>query len=278
MYRRFSIDDDVLMKVLAALQELHSLKVERATSIQPDSIMSKMLAEMAKIERKEIASLSHTMATFRDQVEWGYKEPTPNEELDAVDAVIIKLIGSERFYPERRAALIDNIVKDAENKRQRAWAMFAKLADDIRIKMLAIKYLLDRAPHAGNHHEKNRRITEVGELIVTVIEEMAKVKEPTDYDSHRTHFTSGSWNYIQAMTEIHHKTQDMENTEEQLQAAVTKIKEMQAELDRMYAIVGRQDENVNDTYGDTNPSVLDGVYTRPIKPTSKLVADDEIAF
>lgn len=276
MYRRMFFEETLLFQVVSALEELHSLKVERATNIQPENTMSEMLKEMALVEKKQIVSVSDTLTRFKHEVEYAQREPTPNEELEAVDKVMLTYYGPNlHILPGERPRLLENMLRDGENKTNRAWATFSKLADDIRVKLLAIKYLLDRAPHAGNHGEKNRRIAEVGELMVTVIQEMAKVKGAEEYDSYRTRYTSGSWDYVQALTDLHHKTQNAEKLEAQLIEITADNQKMRAELDRLYELVSQQDEKENDIHSITHPPVRDGSEFGPIKP---IETEDEIPF
>jgi hypothetical protein len=222
-YRKFFTKEAELQEVLARLEELYSIKLERFKTLPTNS--TEEGETPAWTERKALDRLSRLIENFRSSINYGESELEENEQLSAIDA-LMKEISREAGYGygnKDRVQQLRAYFETLKNNKHKAYSIFAQLVDDQRIKLLAVQFLLESVPHSATHRVKDFKIGMVQETLRAIVEDLSLVDKdhPDHYDWRRGDL--GSWDYTKALKDLHHKKSNIERLEKELEEARAKL-------------------------------------------------------
>lgn len=213
MYRKFYIDEEIIQAVVAALIELQSLKIERLRQLTPADGGN----EIQHVEAGSIQDLLQTIDQFKRAIRNGETEQDENEQLAAIDK-FLKTASEEAGYgygTANRLAELKHYLNSIVDDKHRAYRTFARLADDMRVKLLAVQFLIAGVSHAATHREKNTKLDMLADTIDSLIEGLTQIDKdnPHYYDWHGGNI--GSWDYVKALTDLHHRNSAIKRLQEE---------------------------------------------------------------
>lgn len=266
MWLRWYCDKDVVTDVLAALQEFKSMKASRLHQMLANLEDNEEAKIILNSEAKDDSRITRIYEQFAEVIRYhGETEATENEKLAAIrkfmNEVLAKHTGG-RIIGQDIVKEVKGYFKGVIDEKEAAYATFATLADDMRVKLLAVQFLLEDARTAATHRAKNEAMDSVLRVLTTIIENLGRVDknhpESYRYNLHRT----GSWDYAQTLAEMHHQKSELEMLRQENETLKAGFQAMEKEVDRLTTIVGEQDQKEND---------IDSIINPPVK-------EDEIPF
>jgi hypothetical protein len=243
-YIRFWSHEEILQEVVGALKQFIEIKTERLHSFHVETDEDK---NTYSNEKRDLTNLSRLAHDFYDHVQRGENKASDNEELVAIDE-LIKEIGRENGYSYaglKRAEAIRAHFEQLKQQKHEALKVYAALADEIRVKMLALEFMLNAATNSATHREKDSKIRIVIESLVSVIEDLVKVDVDDTHSFYRDLNTSGSWRYARAMSDLHHKGSAIKGMEKQIEKLSQQVAIQKQERNELREIFARDQEELS---------------------------------
>jgi hypothetical protein len=208
-YRKFYIEDEIVRNVITYLHELQSLKRERLENNWDDDVTN--------VERDHLKSISYVFSKLKWAIEYSETEQDENEELAAVDK-LMKEISKEAGYSyatKNRTRAMRNYFESIQQDKHEAYKVFAALVDDMRIKLLAVQFLINGVLVSATHRVKDTKLGMVQETLDALIEDLGKTNKDRPQDYFWRHESLGSWDYAKALTKLHHKSSNIDRLEKE---------------------------------------------------------------
>lgn len=144
-------------------------------------------------------------------------QPTPDEEREAIKAVVDKALGEGRYHLNGNLAeRVQGIIQDEQSKRSEAFGLVATLADEMRTKFEAMQWVLKSAVSGGTHREKNRWI-ELAQTACTEIQAELQRIDPDTLSRYTTwDWKTGSWNIRKLQSDVYHKESQIRRLQERI--------------------------------------------------------------
>lgn len=237
MYRRFYHHEERLQEIISRLEELYTIKLERHKGLPTDSAIEEG-ATPAWTERKAIDRLAYLIDDFRSSINYGESELDQNEALAAIDKLIetdmVKEAGHS-YAGKDRVKIIRNYFSDIVRQKQDAYRVFARLVDEQRVRMLAIKMLATSVGYSATHREKDTKLRMMIQNIDALIHDLTGIDKdhPEYYEYGRRHSDIGSWDYAKAITQLHHEN--------------SRVRRMEKEVEELRAKLAAYEGAVNET-------------------------------
>lgn len=230
MWSRFWMDKEKLDKVVMVFQEHISLLVDRANILKTGT---EEQVEIWRGEMKRIREIQDLREALAYAVNGGDTQATENEQLEAIRKWMNEVLIKEArhgFYDKDLVKVLQGYFKDVLYQKEKAYGIFASLADDMRVKLLAVQFLLEQARYAGTHREKNGRIQTTLETINVIVENLGRIDkgDPQSYE-YVTHTNVGDWSYIRTLRDMHYQKQRLQTLEEENTILKQKIEELETE-------------------------------------------------
>lgn len=219
-YKLLCIKEDCLKLAVIVLQESGKNFVAEAARLEKDgrSIINEATGNELSNELR--ASANNRLASARE-IEWSLEnlrnQPTPDEEKEEIKRSINDLF--EGLGVRYRGRLVEEIqwgVREVKCQRDAAFGLVATLVDDQRIKLEALRWLIQSALDAPTHASKNARLRLGLEAIKEIIAEMQKI-DPDNISRYTVHdWRAGSWNLRRLQADVYHKDTQIRALQEQL--------------------------------------------------------------
>lgn len=226
-YRKFFTKEQELQEILARLEELYSIKLERFKELPTNS--TEEGETPAWTERRAIDRLSKLVENFRFSINSGESEMEENEQLAAIDKLMqeISREAGHGYGSKDRVAQLKSYFERLVSQKRDAYRVFAKLVDDQRVRMLAIKMLAASVEHSATHREKNTKLGMMVQNIDALIHDLTGIDKdhPHYYEYGFRHHDIGSWDYAKAITELHHENSRVKRMEAEIEELKKKLAE-----------------------------------------------------
>jgi hypothetical protein len=221
MYAKFWCDKEKVDGIISVAKAYLAVLTERTETLRKTNNLTDEESDLFRHQAKQADEVYRTIEGFEWSVKSGDTDQTENEQLAAINAWI-----KEELVKHSRGMHVGDLVKslkayfkDVIDEKENAYKVFATLADDMRVKLLAVQFLLEQAEHGATHREKNYRINQINQTITTLIENLGRVDKnnPRDYYYHISRSNVGSWDYVQTLTEMHHRKTELENLKKEVE-------------------------------------------------------------
>lgn len=209
MYRKFHIDEKLIQEVVARLEELQSIKIERLNVLKGED-------RQAEGETKRV--LDGTLERFRWAVNSGENEQDENEQITAIDKLIeeeIRRGAGYTFSTDDRVKALRAYFDTLVDKKDEAYKLFAKLVDNTRIQLLAIQFMVEGVLNSATHREKDTKLGMVQDTLDAIIQGFTKIDKDRPWSYSWYTRDLGSWDYARALRDLHHRTSDIKRLEEE---------------------------------------------------------------
>jgi hypothetical protein len=247
-YRRILIEEDVVAGIEGALKELTSIYTERHGDVsQTDLEPYRSTRDFLSNRIRELNTLMDRFFTNRFM---GETKETENEQLASLDK-LLKEMGKEHgahYSTTDRINAIKHYFEDLRQEKQNAYGLFATLTDDIRVKLLAMQFMVSSVLSSATHREKDTKLGMLEESIEAVTQELQKIDKdrPETYQWYKSR--TGSWDYAKALRDLHHQKSRTTELEETLERATSESILLVAEVEALKREVeelreGDQDED-----------------------------------
>lgn len=230
MYRRYHTKDEVVQEILGALNELCSIKIERAKELSAaaEEVDFSQERDPARFEQKSIRRLAWLIEEFQGAINYGESELEENEQLRAIDQLISTDMVKEAGHMSSgkdRVKIIRGYFADVVRQKQDAYRVFAKLVDEQRVRMLAIKMLAASVEHSATHREKDTKLRMMVQNIDALIHDLTGIDKdhPHYYEYGWKYSDVGSWDYAKAITQLHHENSRVSRMEKEIEELRKKL-------------------------------------------------------
>lgn len=230
-------DKEKVEAAIGVMQEYLAILIERTEVLRHTKGLTDDEHNLFQVEAKNSDRVYRILEGFKSSVNSGDTEATENEQLVQLQRWISEDLVKEAGYHHHEKDFTKSLKAYFQrflDQKSKAYEVFATLADDMRVKLLAIQFLLEQATHASTHRAKDARIQTIHETITTIVENLGRIdkNQPEQYFWH-VRSNTGSWDYIEALRQMHYQRIELEGLRqenEELKAQVGKLMEVPQEI------------------------------------------------
>jgi len=215
-YKKWWIDEDLLRGIHSFLASQRNTVSENLMRLSVDD--SGGTDELQGL-KQFLASKLEELEDLTDRFNWAIdNEPraTESEEMASIDALIERVTKETGwgYAGNDRSGTLKRYYESLQQDRSDAYGLFATLADDIRVKLLAMQFMIQSVLSSATHREKDTKLDMLSESVAAIVMELQKIDKdrPQTYQWYKQ--ASGSWDYARALRDLHHQKSRIQSLEE----------------------------------------------------------------
>lgn len=218
-YKQFYIDEDILHRARAALEELATLRRQQIANNGP---VGDNDDHDGRILIRELENASRKIGyVIQDEG----RQMSKDEELEAIDRTLAKLSAAAGYVSTgNRAEKLNRYAESVLLDRDRAYSTFATFANEMRVQVLALRFVAENMLHCGTHREKANVLSVLLDAMRAVEQSIVKVDgDPKMYDyfSEYQH-NEGSWSFRDLLADKRHLEDKLRRVQDELLALQNK--------------------------------------------------------
>jgi hypothetical protein len=207
-----------LRTAIHALRELANDKLRYASTVTKElkSPDGEGLHDMALRTANHLFSTANSL---EQAVHHNYEQPTFEEEKQELHALLDDLHSLVSFrhagtLAEQFASMIDYL----KRQRSQAFGLAATIADEQRVKLEAMRWMLKSALASPTHASKNRRLELALEATEEILNELQKI-DPDQLSGLSTpHWEVGSWNTRRLQSDVYQKEKQIQQLKARIES------------------------------------------------------------
>lgn len=227
MWQKWFSKKELVEEVIATLREYHALLIERAEVLRHTKGLSDEEHALFNAQAKTADRVYRLLDEFTHSIINGDTQATENEQLAQIQKWINEELVREAGYHHDGKDFVKSLKAYFQrflDQKSKAYEVFATLADDMRVKLLAVQFLLEQATHASTHRAKDARIQTIRETITTIVENLGRIDkdQPEQYFWH-VRSNTGSWDYVEALRQMHYQRIELESLRQENEELKAKL-------------------------------------------------------
>lgn len=215
-YKNLFIQVETVQAAIAAMTELATLRrAQIIHSTGPNSVSEDAPA------LRQVRLLEWHAEQLSESARYTDSKPTEGEELTAIDNLLVK-ISKEAGYgygTRERAKQLESYFESLRDQKSKAHATLAAFADDQRVKLMALQFMVEAALHGATHRMKDSRLYMVLDSINAIAQGLSGIDKDDVWEFGRHIGSTGSWDYRKLAAEVYRKNQRIQELEEKIRGA-----------------------------------------------------------
>lgn len=220
-YKHLFVQAEAIQAAIAAMTELAMV---RRAMLQSDPLPEAGEGETAysadeRPALRQIRQLEYYAEQVSDAVRYADQEPTKDEELAAIDELLKKASkeAGHHYADRQRARQLESYFDSLCTQKGKAYATLAAFADDQRVKLLALQFMIDAALACPTHRMKDSRLHMAQDAINAIVQGLSGIDKGNIWDFAHVLGTTGSWDYRKLAAEVYQKNQQIEAMQKRLE-------------------------------------------------------------